>query len=101
MVEESFIDVLKTIQTARHLEVTYGRVRGADMDIHDPVEQDLLDENPLTVLIEFGKLIGIGLTILFSGKTSCPFPVYVENQPVAWEDYVEYWYKKARKHMGM
>ena len=65
--EESFLEVLKTIQTVRHLDVTYGRVRGADMDIHDSAEQDLLQENPLTVLIEFGKMIGVSLTTLFTG----------------------------------
>ncbi|XP_041357811.1 leucine-rich repeat-containing protein 74A-like [Gigantopelta aegis] len=64
-VEKAFPDVLEKLQEGRSFKCVFGAVIGQDSDADDP-EKDLLEENPVLILMEFGKILGLRLTDLFS-----------------------------------
>ncbi|KAL3880035.1 hypothetical protein ACJMK2_032307 [Sinanodonta woodiana] len=65
LVEKSFVSMLNEIQSHRNIKVIHGPVRGQDAEKEDD-EKALVDENPIIVLMEFGKLMGFRLMDLFS-----------------------------------
>ncbi|XP_070197814.1 leucine-rich repeat-containing protein 74A-like isoform X2 [Littorina saxatilis] len=64
-VEPEFLVVLEKLKEDRDIEVRFGAVLGQDVESKDQ-EQELMDENPVVVLMEFGKLLGLRLVDLFA-----------------------------------
>ncbi|XP_046580678.1 leucine-rich repeat-containing protein 74A-like [Haliotis rubra] len=63
-VEGPFVTMLQDMQEQRSLQMKYGAVWDQSMEAEDD-EMDLVDENPVLILMEFGKLLGLRLTDLF------------------------------------
>ncbi|XP_067660532.1 leucine-rich repeat-containing protein 74A-like [Haliotis asinina] len=63
-VEGPFVTMLQDMQEQRSLQMKYGAVWDQSMEGEDD-EMDLVDENPVLILMEFGKLLGLRLTDLF------------------------------------
>ncbi|KAL4230212.1 Leucine Rich repeat [Mactra antiquata] len=67
LVEPAFVELLGEIEASRtEIKVVYGQVRGQDNRGDDDDEKQLMDENPIIVLMEFGKLMGFRLMDLFA-----------------------------------
>ncbi|XP_076468162.1 uncharacterized protein LOC143298987 [Babylonia areolata] len=64
-VEPEFLSVLAQLQEARDVSVRFGAVLGQDVESNDE-EMQLMDENPVVVLMEFGKLLNLRLVDLFA-----------------------------------
>ncbi|XP_076446307.1 uncharacterized protein LOC143283818 [Babylonia areolata] len=64
-VEPEFLAVLEELQKSRSIVVRFGAVLGQDVESKDD-EMQLMDENPVVVLMEFGRLLGLRLVDLFS-----------------------------------
>ena len=58
--------IVDEIQKERDVKVVYGMVRGEENEMKEDDEMQLIDENPVIVLMEFGKLMGFRLIDLFS-----------------------------------
>ncbi|KAL4230081.1 hypothetical protein ACF0H5_010466 [Mactra antiquata] len=66
-VEPAFAELLNELQRSRfNLQVIHGLVLGRDKIVDDDEEKALMDENPIIVLMEFGKLMGFRLMDLFA-----------------------------------
>ncbi|XP_045204099.1 leucine-rich repeat-containing protein 74A-like isoform X2 [Mercenaria mercenaria] len=66
LVEPAFVALLGEIEATRELKVVFGQVKGQDTRGDDDDEKQLMDENPIIVLMEFGKLMGFRLMDLFA-----------------------------------
>ncbi|KAH3830279.1 hypothetical protein DPMN_103520 [Dreissena polymorpha] len=66
LVEPAFIALLGELEVMREIKVVYGQVLGQDKRGDDDDEKQLMDENPIIVLMEFGKLMGFRLMDLFA-----------------------------------
>lgn len=66
LVEPAFVALVLEIESKRNIKVIYGMVRGQDARGDDDDEKQLMDENPIIVLMEFGKLMGFRLMDLFA-----------------------------------
>lgn len=66
LVEPAFVALLGEIEATREIKVIYGQVKGQDTRGDDDDERQLMDENPIIVLMEFGKLMGFRLMDLFA-----------------------------------
>ncbi|XP_050417176.1 leucine-rich repeat-containing protein 74B [Patella vulgata] len=64
-VEPEFVRVYEELKETRNLTITHGSVLGQDGTAEDD-EEELINENPVIVLMEFGKLMGLRLIDLFS-----------------------------------
>ncbi|GFN79373.1 leucine-rich repeat-containing protein 74b-like [Plakobranchus ocellatus] len=65
-VEPNFLTLLEQVQQIHpDLVVVHGAVLGQDVDSKDE-EQELMDENPVVVLMEFGNILGYRLIDLFA-----------------------------------
>ncbi|GFS12777.1 leucine-rich repeat-containing protein 74A-like [Elysia marginata] len=65
-VEPNFLTLLEQVQQVHpDLQVVYGAVLGQDVESKDE-EQELMDENPVVVLMEFGNILGYRLVDLFA-----------------------------------
>jgi len=74
MVDERFVDLLDELEgQGRTIKATYGRLRGAEMELHDENEKALLEADPVTVLVEFGHVVGVKLMDLFVGMLKNKF----------------------------
>ena len=57
-VEPNFLVLLEQVlKIHQDLKVVYGAVLGQDVESKDE-EQELMDENPVVVLMEFGNILG-------------------------------------------
>lgn len=66
LVEPAFVALVLEMESKRNIKVVYGMVRGQDARGDDDDEKQLMDENPIIVLMEFGKLMGFRLMDLFA-----------------------------------
>lgn len=66
LVEPEFVALLAELEVKRVFKVVYGQVRGQEFRGDDDDEKMLLDENPIIILMEFGKLMGFRLMDLFA-----------------------------------
>lgn len=75
LVRTSFLEILQEIKKTRQLEVSCGRVKDHDENPLGNDERSLLEEDPVLILMEFGKLMGFRLIDLFAGKNNikCTF----------------------------
>jgi len=59
LVEQPFVKTAKKLEMERGVKVHYGLVRGQDqLGETDEYEMELIEENPIVVLMEFAKLMG-------------------------------------------
>ena len=56
------------VRKKRELDVVYGRVKDHDGNQVGAEERSLLEEDPVLILIEFGKMMGFRLIDLFASK---------------------------------
>ena len=56
------------MRKTRELDVVYGRVKDHDGSQAGAEERSLLEEDPVLILIEFGKMMGFRLIDLFASK---------------------------------
>ncbi|XP_060084291.1 leucine-rich repeat-containing protein 74A-like [Ylistrum balloti] len=66
VVEQSYATQAIELKEERGIEIKHGIVRGQEGSGDDPDGMELVDENPVLVLMEFGKLMGFRLMDLFS-----------------------------------
>ncbi|XP_052795635.1 leucine-rich repeat-containing protein 74B-like isoform X2 [Mya arenaria] len=66
LVEPAFVALLGEMEMKKEIKVAFGQVLGTDKRGDDDDEKQLMDENPIIVLMEFGKLMGFRLMDLFS-----------------------------------
>lgn len=66
--KSSFLEIVEEIRKNRPLDVIYGRVKDHNDSPVGNEEKSLLQEDPVVILIEFGKLMGFRLVDLFAGK---------------------------------
>ena len=83
MVKPSFLDTLAAVQRTRELDVVYGRVKDHDGSQKGAEERSLLEEDPVLILIEFGKMMGFRLIDLFASMSfyfmMCTLQTLFEN----------------------
>ena len=77
LVRTSFLEILQEIKKTRPLEVTCGRVKDHDENPLGNDERSLLEEDPVLILMEFGKLMGFRLIDLFAGENNMNIPLHI------------------------
>ncbi|XP_021346225.1 leucine-rich repeat-containing protein 74A-like isoform X2 [Mizuhopecten yessoensis] len=66
VVEQAYATQATALHEERGIEIKHGIVRGQEGSGDDPDGMELVDENPVLVLMEFGKLMGFRLMDLFA-----------------------------------